>query len=89
MKKVKSSRGFTVIGTLSTENGDGNGNANTERKDWGENAVVTKHGKKSRRDGKYLSRLISFHFILMSSLKAARNHLLISHFEGVINNEEF
>ena len=62
---------------------------NTERKDWGENAVAAKHGKKSRRDGKYLFSLISFHFLLMSSLKAARNHLLISHFEEVINDEEF
>ena len=54
---------------------------------------MAKHGKKSRRDGKYLSSLIGFfHFILMSSLKAARNqrnHLLISHFEEVINDEEF
>ena len=75
------------IETLSTENGNGNGDANTERKDWGENAVAAKHGKKNRRDGKYLSSLISFHFILVSSLKAARNHLLISHFERVINDE--
>ena len=50
---------------------------------------MPKHGKKSRRDGKYLSSLISFHFILTSSLKAARDHLQISHFERVINDEEF
>ena len=50
--------------------------------------INIKHGKKSRRDGKYLSSLISFIFILMSSLKTAKNHLLISHFEEVINDEE-
>ena len=51
--------------------------------------INIKQGKKSRRDGKYLSSLISFIFILMSSLKAAKNHLPISHFEEVINDEEF
>ena len=49
--------------------------------------INIKYGKKSRRDGKYLSSLISLIFILMSSSKAAKNHLLISHFEEVINEE--
>ena len=35
-----------AIGTLSTDDGDGNGDGNgdvgTERKDWGENAVVAR-----------------------------------------------
>ena len=31
-----------TIGTLSTDDGDGNGDVGTERKDWGENAVVAR-----------------------------------------------
>ena len=30
------------LGTLSTDDGDGNGDVGTERKDWGENAVVAR-----------------------------------------------
>ena len=35
-------RGEREIGTLSTNDGDGNGDVCTERKDWGENAVVVR-----------------------------------------------
>ena len=31
-----------ILGTLSTDDGDGNGDVGTERKDWGENAVVAR-----------------------------------------------
>ena len=33
---------YSAIGTLSTDDGDGNGDVGTERKDWGENAVVVR-----------------------------------------------
>ena len=33
---------FPIVGTLSTDDGDGNGDVGTERKDWGENAVVAR-----------------------------------------------
>ena len=40
IKKKLSSR--LQLGTLSTDDGDGNGDVSTERKDWGENAVVAR-----------------------------------------------
>ena len=48
--------------------------------------INVKHCKNRRQ--MFVSGLITFHFILMSSLKAAMNHLLISRYEEVINDEE-
>ena len=54
------------------------GPQNTQ-KDWGENAVVAGISKQLSRHYKTL---------LMMSLKEVRNQLLISHDDGVINDEE-
>ena len=39
---LQSSVNDLTVGTLSTDDGDGNGDVGTERKDWGENAVVAR-----------------------------------------------
>ena len=72
------SRCVFLIGTLSNENRDGDGDFKTRKKKV-ENAVVTE-----------ISKQLSRHYKtpLMMSLKEVRNHFLISHDDVVINDEE-
>lgn len=75
-------RGNKAIGTLSNDNADGDGDPETCEKTGGENAVVA-------RILKHQAVLSERGGLKMTSLKDVRNQLLISHEEGVLNDEEF
>ena len=83
-----------ILGTLSTENGNRNGDAETagrlgRERGFGALLKAVKQHRENADCKKPLYICTGVLVAVMSSLRAVRNQLLISHNEGVISDEEF
>ena len=83
-----------LLGTLSTENGNRNGDAETagrlgRERGFGALLKAVKQHRENADCKKPLYICTGVLVAVMSSLRAVRNQLLISHNEGVISDEEF
>ena len=83
-----------TLGTLSTENGNRNGDAETagrlgRERGFGALLKAVKQHRENADCKKPLYICTGVLVAVMSSLRAVRNQLLISHNEGVISDEEF